>query len=256
MNKYQKQIDKAKSIKALQKVANSLGVGIGNMKNIDKIKSKLTKALIKEQTQIERDLAKHRAKVENSINYQNRKVKRLYKERNKIINDIKPNIQLQLLNLTNDLTKANNQFKYLSGNNVKLNSILTTTADTEAPLKIKGDGVLMGTNHKSLIDQLTKENEELRTNYIKFTKPNKEFSESIENYLDEYENSGYLLESEKKVLLDKLNKFNYVKQSYFLNQIVTTSKEHYRLDEDVDEDLKLKFNNFINDMVNGINNIM
>ena len=35
MNKYQSQINKAKSIKALQKVANSLDVKIGNMKNID-----------------------------------------------------------------------------------------------------------------------------------------------------------------------------------------------------------------------------
>ena len=43
MNKYQSQINKAKTIKPLQKVANSLGVKIGNMKNIDKIKAKLTK---------------------------------------------------------------------------------------------------------------------------------------------------------------------------------------------------------------------
>ena len=256
MNKYQSQINKAKSLKALQKVASHIGVKLGNIKDIAKAKAKLTNALIKEQAQIKRDLAKHREKVENSLNYQTRKVKRLYNERNKLINDISHNIQLELFNVTNDLTKANNQFNYLKGLNVKLNTTLTTTADTEAPLKIKGDGMLMGTNHKALIDQLTKENEELRTNYNKFTKPNKEFSKSIENYLDEYENAGYLLESEKKVLLDKLNNFNYVKQSYFLNQIVSTSKERYRIDEDVDEDLKLKFNNFINDMVNGINNIM
>ena len=256
MNKYQSQINKAKSMKTLQKVASHIGVKLGNIKDITKAKNKLTKALAKEQTQIKRDLAKYRAKVENSVNYQTRKVKRLYKERNKLINDISHKIELELFNVTNNLAKANNQFKYLKGDDIKLNSTLTTTADTDAPLKIKGDGVLMGTNHKALIDQLTRENEELRTNYIKFTKPNKEFSESIENYLDEYENSGYLLESEKKVLLDKLSKFNYVKQSYFLNQIVSTSKERYRIDEDVDEDLKLKFNKFINDMVNGINNIM
>ena len=55
MNKYQSQINKAKSIKVLQKVANSLGVGIGNMKNIDKIKSKLTRELEKQQSQIEKE---------------------------------------------------------------------------------------------------------------------------------------------------------------------------------------------------------
>ena len=56
MNKYQSQINKAKSIKALQKVANSLGVGIGNMKNIDKIKSKLTRELEKQQAQIKTEM--------------------------------------------------------------------------------------------------------------------------------------------------------------------------------------------------------
>ena len=34
MNKYQKQIDNAKSIKPLQKVATSLGVGIGDRKSV------------------------------------------------------------------------------------------------------------------------------------------------------------------------------------------------------------------------------
>lgn len=67
MNKYQKQIDNAKSIKALQKVANSLGVGIGNMKNIDKIKSKLTKELKKQQAQIETEVKAMRTKRQNNL---------------------------------------------------------------------------------------------------------------------------------------------------------------------------------------------
>ena len=70
MNKYQSQINKAKSIKALQKVANSLGVGIGNMKNIDKIKSKLTRELEKQQTQIKAEMETIR------INRQNNRVNR------------------------------------------------------------------------------------------------------------------------------------------------------------------------------------
>lgn len=70
MNKYQNQINKAKSIKALQKVAKSLGVGIGNMKNIDKIKSKLTRELEKQQTQIKAEMETVR------INRQNNRVNR------------------------------------------------------------------------------------------------------------------------------------------------------------------------------------
>ena len=70
MNKYQSQIDKAKTIKPLEKVAKSLGVGIGNMKNIDKIKSKLTRELEKQQTQIKAEMETVR------INRQNNRVNR------------------------------------------------------------------------------------------------------------------------------------------------------------------------------------
>lgn len=70
MNKYQSQINKAKSIKTLQKVANSLGVGIGNMKNIDKIKSKLTRELEKQQAQIKAEMETIR------VNRQNNRVNR------------------------------------------------------------------------------------------------------------------------------------------------------------------------------------
>ena len=67
MNKYQKQIDNAKSIKPLQKVAKSLGVGIGNMKNLDKIKSKLTKELKKQQAQIETEVKAMQTKRQNNL---------------------------------------------------------------------------------------------------------------------------------------------------------------------------------------------
>lgn len=66
MNKYQTLINKAKSIKPLQKVANSLGVKIGNMKNIDKIKSKLTRELERQQTQIKTEMGAIRARFQTS----------------------------------------------------------------------------------------------------------------------------------------------------------------------------------------------
>ena len=66
MNKYQSQINKAKSIKALQKVANSLGVGIGNMKDLNKIKTKLTRELEKQQTQIKAEMETIRINRQNN----------------------------------------------------------------------------------------------------------------------------------------------------------------------------------------------
>ena len=256
INQIINKITKAKTLKTVKKYGERFGVKFGNTKDINKAKNRVINAINNERRNIKEDLIKHQIKVENNPKIQAKKVNRLYNQRNKIINKIDINIQQQIFNLTKDLTKASNQMKYLKGFDVKLNSTLTTTSDSDAPLKLKKIGELRGTNHKVLIDQLTKSNNELLNNYSKFAKPDKQFTQMIEQYLDEYTESGYLLESEKEDLLNKMKKFNYVKQSYFLNQIVSTSKERYRVDEDVDDDLKLKYNKFINDMIEGINNIM
>ena len=72
MNKYQSQINKAKSINALNKIASHIGVKLGNIKDISKAKNKLTKALAKEQTQIKAEMQTMR------INRQNNQVNRYF----------------------------------------------------------------------------------------------------------------------------------------------------------------------------------
>ena len=72
MNKYQSQINKAKSINVLNKIASHIGVKLGNTKDIFKAKAKLTKALAKEQTQIKREMETIR------INRQNNQVNRYF----------------------------------------------------------------------------------------------------------------------------------------------------------------------------------
>lgn len=249
-------VSSAKTMKTIRKYADRVGINISNNISIDGARNKLIKAINKELTTIQKDIAKHKAKVENDVNIQRRKVSILSIKRNNAIRDLNEKIEYEIFKLTKNLTKADNQLRYLRGENIKINSQFTTSADTEAPLKIKNFDNLKGTNHKALINQLTKDINELKNNYTKFAKPNKQFAAMIKHHLDDYENGGYLLENEKQELLNEFNKFNYVKQSYFLNQIVDTMKTRYRLDDDVDEDLKLKFNSFINDMVSNINRIM
>ena len=55
MNKYQSQINKAKSMKVLKGIASHIGVKLGNIKDIGKAKNKLTSALAKEQVKIKND---------------------------------------------------------------------------------------------------------------------------------------------------------------------------------------------------------
>ena len=73
MNKYQSQINKAKSINVLNKIARHIGVKLGNIKDISKAKNKLTKALAKEQTQIKAEMKTIRN------NRQNNQVNRYFK---------------------------------------------------------------------------------------------------------------------------------------------------------------------------------
>ena len=66
MNKYQSQINKAKSMNALNKIASHIGIKLGNIKDINKAKAKLTKALIKEQTQIKAEMKSIRNNRQNN----------------------------------------------------------------------------------------------------------------------------------------------------------------------------------------------
>lgn len=58
MNKYLKQIEKAKTIIQLSKIADHIGVKLGRIKDINKAKSKMIKALEKEQKQVKKDFEK------------------------------------------------------------------------------------------------------------------------------------------------------------------------------------------------------
>ena len=256
MNKYQSQINKAKTMKRLKDIASHIGVSLRNTKDIVKAKARLTEALAKEKLTIQKERAEHKAKVENNVKAQRRKVSILAIKRNNLIRDLNEKIEYDIFKTTKNLVKASNQLSYLKGENIKMNSQFTTNADTEAPLKEKSFKKLRGNNHKALIEQLTNDINNLKSYKDKFSKSDPLFATMINQHLDEYENAGYLLNNEKQELANAFNKFNYVKQSYFLNQIVDTMKEKYRLDDDVDEDLKLKFNNFINDMIDNINRIM
>lgn len=67
MNKYQNQINKAKSINVLNKIASHIGVKLGNIKDIVKAKNKLTNALEKQQTEIRTEMETLRAKRQSNI---------------------------------------------------------------------------------------------------------------------------------------------------------------------------------------------
>ena len=93
-NKYLKEIQKAKTLDRLNKISNHIGVSIGRIKDINKAKAKLIKALEKEQKQVKKDYAKIQ---------ENLKVKRQEKENSRLYNRVKSAEK-----------QFKNSFKYLS----------------------------------------------------------------------------------------------------------------------------------------------
>lgn len=67
MNKYQSQINKAKSMKVLKDVASHIGVKLGNIKDIVKAKNKLTNALTKQQAEIKSEMDIIRVNRKNNL---------------------------------------------------------------------------------------------------------------------------------------------------------------------------------------------
>lgn len=67
MNKYQSQINKAKSMKVLKDVASHIGVKLGNIKDIVKAKNKLTNALAKQQAEIKSEMDIIRVNRKNNL---------------------------------------------------------------------------------------------------------------------------------------------------------------------------------------------
>ena len=67
MNKYQSQINKAKSINVLNKIASHIGVKLGNIKDIVKAKNKLTSALAKQQAEIKTEMEVIRDNRKNNL---------------------------------------------------------------------------------------------------------------------------------------------------------------------------------------------
>ena len=66
MNKYLKQIEKAKSMIQLSKIADHIGVKLGRIKDMNKAKAKMMKALEKEQKQVKKDFEKITKARENN----------------------------------------------------------------------------------------------------------------------------------------------------------------------------------------------
>lgn len=194
MNKYQKQINNAKTIMQLSKIADHIGVKLGRIKDINKAKAKLTKALEKEQKQVKKDYAKITKARKESYNKELKSINRM---RKKLGNWIDVNEYLKKsLGEFQSLAELNNlmwdyQFK---GEYLKLKDLKKVA---------KEKGFNLDTYIKGFIEKIEKFN--------------------FENYSPMLEYYGFK-KSEIEEMTKEFNKAGYKRQDYFMKVLGNFAK--------------------------------
>lgn len=209
MNKYQSQINKAKSINVLNKIASHIGVKLGNIKDIVKAKNKLTKALEKEQVKVKRDYNKIISKRQEN------KFKEL-KPFNRIRNKLDA-----VHNVNTYLNKSNGEFQSLA----ELNQLMFEFKNIKGDIKMKHVKQVAKANGYTPNELLNIMNDKI----AKF---------DLNTYRGLLEFYGFK-DKEIDELVNDFNNANYKRQDYMLNIIndYAKGKNRYGADDDIEHEL-------------------
>ena len=209
MNKYQSQINKAKSINVLNKIASHIGVKLGNIKDIVKAKNKLTKALEKEQVKVKRDYNKIISKrVENKF----KELKPFNRIRNKL--DTVHNVNVYL-------NKSAGEYQSVA----ELNQLMFEFKNIKGDIKMKHVNQVAKANGYTPNELLNIMNEKIAKFDLNTYRGLLEFYGFKDNEIDE--------------LVNDFNNANYKRQDYMLNIIndYAKGKNRYGADDDIEHDL-------------------
>ena len=209
MNKYQSQINKAKSINVLNKIASHIGVKLGNIKDIVKAKNKLTKALEKEQVKVKRDYNKIISKRQEN------KFKEL-KPFNRIRNKLDA-----VHNVNTYLNKSNGEFQSLA----ELNQLMFEFKNIKGDIKMKHVKQVAKANGYTPDELLNIMNDKIAKFDLNTYRGLLEFYGFKDNEIDE--------------LVNDFNNASYKRQDYMLNIIndYAKGKNRYGADDDIEHDL-------------------
>ena len=205
MNKYQSQINKAKSINVLKKIASHIGVKLGNTKDISKAKTKLTKALVKEQTQIKRD-------------YKNNITVRMLNKARKELNSVEDGFRY----LNKVLRSGTGEYQSL----YELNMVLNTFKNVKGNITLKdinNMGKKLHYNDGQFLDVINMK-------LAKF---------DLNTYSDLLKFYGFT-DKEIKDLARKFNKANIKRKDHFLkiiNEYAKGKNKYQAMNEDIDHTL-------------------
>ena len=209
MNKYQSQINKAKSMKVLKGIASHIGVKLGNIKDIGKAKNKLTSALEKEQAKVKIDYKRIITKrQENKF----KELKPFNRMRNKL--DTVHNVNLYL-------NKSAGEYQSVA----ELNQLMFEFKNIKGDIKMKHVKQVAKANGYSPDELLNIMNEKI----AKF---------DLNTYRGLLEFYGFKDKEIDELAID-FNKASYKRQDYMLNIIndYAKGKNRYGADDDIDHEL-------------------
>ena len=208
MNKYQSQINKAKSMKVLKGIATHLVVKLGNIKDIAKAKNKLTSALAKEQVKVKSDYNRIITKRKENKFKELRPFNRM---RNRL--DTVHNVNLYL-------NKGAGEFLSLA----ELNQLMYEFKNIKGDIKMKHVNQVAKANGYTPDELLNVMNEKID----KF---------NLNTYRGLLVFYGFK-DKEIDVLTNDFNKASYKRQDYMLKIINDYAKGKNRYeDEDIEHDL-------------------
>ena len=208
MNKYQSQINKAKSMERLKGIASHIGVKLGNIKDIVKAKARLTNALAKQQAEVKRDYKKIITKRQENKFKELRSFNRM---RNKL--DTVHNVNLYL-------NKGSGEYQSLA----ELNQLMFEFKNIKGDIKmkhVKQVAKANGYTPEELIDVMNDKIDKFNLN-------------TYRGLLEYY---GFK-DKEIDELVNEFNKASYKRQDYMLKIINDYAKGKNRYeDEDIEHDL-------------------
>lgn len=209
MNKYQSQINKAKSMKVLKGIASHIGVKLGNIKDIVKAKNKLTSALTKQQAKVKKDYNKIiTRRQENKF----KELKPFNRIRNKL--DTVHNVNLYL-------NKSGGEYQSVA----ELNQLMFEFKNIKGDIKMKHVNQVAKANGYTPDELLNIMNEKI----AKF---------DLNTYRGLLEFYGFK-DKEIDELANDFNNASYKRQDYMLNIIndYAKGKNRYGGDDDIEHDL-------------------
>lgn len=243
-----KQVEKATTLKTVEKYANNAGVKLGNIKNIDKAKNKVINGLMNEGKNVAEEMGAYRVRAYNkAIERYNKKAMEHNEKASKMV-------QYAMKKLGKNTKDVRH---YLQGYELDLSQRSNITYQrANSPFAEEEPEKMVFSDLKSInrrIRQLENMDKELTPSkiiksMINNPRSKKDFQEKLKGFVD----SGIMPDSDKNKLLKQFSKMNGLQQEILINNVTNYMPDKYLYTNDDKEELEVNLFNKLSDEIRTI----